>query len=341
MSQDKTRIGALVFGLSVAPFAISPASADVSSFYKGRTVTLTVAASAGASLGLYCRLVAKHLGNHIPGSPKLICTFRPGAGGTKAAAYMYNAAPKDGSFIGQILSPSTIAPLLRKTKFDSSKFVWLGSVASRPSVISFWHTAPAKTLEQAKKVELIVGATGFGSDTFLLPKFMNAVLGTKFKIIRGYKGGAPINKAMEFGEVNGRMNYWSGWTSVKRSWLDEKKIFHFVQYGPAISEISDVPRLRSLLTQEKHKQMLTLMEVSQNIGMGFYLPPGVPADRVTALRAAFIATMKDPAFLADAKERRAPVGPISGEQLEKMVNVAFATPEIVIAEFRELLGFKK
>jgi tripartite-type tricarboxylate transporter receptor subunit TctC len=328
-------------GLSVASFAISPASADVASFYKGRTVTITVAGGAGASLGLYCRIITAHWGNHIPGKPKIICQFRPGAGGTKAAAFMYNAAPKDGTFIGEILSPSVLAPVLRKSKFDSSKFVWIGSVTPRPSVVSVWHTAPAKTVDGAKKVQLIMGSTGFGSETYMLPKFMNAVLGTKFKIVRGYKGGAPINKAMELGEVNGRMNYWTGWTTVKGAWLKDRKISHLVQYGPAIPALPDVPHLRSLLKQEKHRQMLTFMELSENLGMGFYLPPGVPADRVAALRASFFATMKDPAFLADAKKRKARVEPISGAQIEKMANKAFATPKPVLAELRKLLGFKK
>lgn len=318
-----------------------PASADVADFYRGKTITIVVAGGAGASLGLYCRLVTAHWSKHVPGNPKFICQFKPGAGGTKAAAYTYNAAPKDGTVIGEILSPSVLAPVLRKSKFESSKFVWIGSVTPRPSVVSVWHTSPAKTVDEAKKVEVIMGSTGFGSETYILPRFMNAVLGTKFKIVRGYPGGAPINKAMESGEVNGRMNYWTGWTTVKGSWLREKKITHLVQYGPAIPALPNVPHLRSLLKSPEHKQMLTFIELSEHLGMGFYLPPGVPADRVAALRTSFFATMKDPAFLAEAKKRKARVEPITGAEIEKMANKAFSTPAPVLAELRRLLGFKK
>ncbi len=319
----------------------SAAAQTAEQFYRGKTVIITVAGGAGASLGLYCRLVAKHWAPHIPGKPSVVCQFRPGAGGTRAAAYMYNAAPKDGTYVGEVLAPSVLAPALRNVKFDASKFIWLGSVTPRPAVVTVWHTAPAKTVDEAKKHEVIVGSTGKGSETFLIPKFMNAVLGTKFKIVRGYPGGAPINKAMESGEVNGRMNYWTGWTTVKGKWLSEKKIIHLVQYGPAIPALPNVPRLRSLLKTEAHKQMLTFIELSEHLGMGFYLPPGVPADRVAALRTSFFATMKDPAFLAEAKKRKARVEPIDGAEIEKMANKAFSTPAPVLAELRRLLGFKK
>ena len=340
MYRKLTKFTFSMAALAAGALVASPGSADVASFYKGKTVTVTVAGSAGASLGLYCRLVVEHWGKHIPGNPNVICQFRPGAGGTKAAAYMYNAAPKDGTVVGEILSPSVLAPKLRKSKFDSSKFVWIGSVTPRPSVVSVWHTAPATSVEGATKAQVIMGSTGFGSETYLLPMFMNATLGTKFKIVRGYKGGAPINKAMELGEVHGRMNYWTGWTTVKQAWLKEKKIVHLIQYGPRIPELKDVPHLRDLLKSEDDKQMLTFLELSQNLGMGFYVPPGVPKDRVEALRASFFATMKDPAFLADAKKRRARVDPISGADIEKMANRAFSTPEPVLAKLRGYLGFK-
>ena len=318
----------------------SATAAGVADFYKGKTVTITVSGSAGASLGLYCRLVAKHWANHIPGKPNVICQFRPGGGGTKGAAWVYNKAKKDGTGIGEILSPSVLAPTLRGAKYDASKFIWIGSVTPRPAVVTVWHTSPAKTIEEATKTEIIMGSTGFGSETYLLPKFMNATLGTKFKIIRGYKGGSPINKAMESGEVNGRMNYWTGWTTVKKAWLDEKKIIQLVQYGPRIPGLK-TPHLRDLLKTEEHKQMLTFLELSEHLGMGFWVPPGVPGDRVAAFRKSFFATMEDAAFLADAKSKRARVEPISGDKIEALAKAAFATPEPVIANLRKLLGFKK
>ncbi len=326
-----------VVGFQV-PSALAAGPGD---FYKGKNVAITVAGSAGASLGLYCRLIAEHWGRFIPGKPNVICQFRPGGGGTKGAAWVYNKGKKDGTDIGQILSPSILAPTLRGAKYDASKFIWLGSMTPRPAVITVWHTSPAKTIAEAKKNQVIMGSTGFGSETYLLPKFMNATLGTKFKIIRGYKGGAPINKAMEAGEVNGRMNYWSGWTTVKAKWLKDKKIIQLVQYGPRIPELKDTPYLGDLLKNADDKKMLKFLEMSEHIGIGMYLPPGVPKDRIAALRKSFFDTMKDSKFLALAKSKRARIEPISGEEIEKITKKAFKTPEAVIAKLRKYLGFKK
>jgi tripartite-type tricarboxylate transporter receptor subunit TctC len=334
-------------GISVAAAltlgALGMASADAQTpaeFYKGKNVTITVAGGAGASLGLYCRLVAQYWSKHIPGNPNVICQFRPGAGGTKAAAYMYNAAPKDGTYVGEVLAPSVLAPALRKMKFDATKFIWLGSVTPRPGVITVWHTAPATTLEGAKKVELVMGSTGKGSETFLLPQFMNVVLGTKFKIVRGYKA-ALINNAMPRGEVHGRMNYWSGWTTIKQAWIRDKKIVQLVQIGPRIAALPNVPSLIDLMPNDDYRRMVKFFEVSENLGMGFYLPPGVPNDRVEALRASFINMLRDPAFLADAKKRNADVNPISGAEIQKIVESGLSTPEPILAKLRTILGFKK
>ncbi len=342
MKQSSTILGGLALAAAFAIPSGQPAqAAGVADFYSGKTVQVTVSGSAGASLGLYCRLVAKHWGGHIPGKPKVICQFRPGGGGTKGAAWVYNKGKKDGTDIGEVLSPSVLAPTLRGAKFDASKFVWLGSVTPRPAVVTVWHTSPAKTVAEARQKEVVMGSTGFGSETYLLPKFMNATLGTKFKIIRGYKGGAPINKAMEAGEVQGRMNYWTGWTTVKQKWLKSKKIIQLVQYGPRIPALPNTPHLRDLLKSKEHKQMLTFLELSEHLGLGFWVPPAVPKDRVAALRKSFFATMEDPAFLADAKSKRARVEPISGSKIEQLANAAFATPAPVLAKLRGLLGFKK
>lgn len=328
-------VAALAAAAAAPAGALSPAE-----FYKGKNVTITVAGGAGASLGLYCRLVAKYWADYIPGKPGVVCQFRPGAGGTKAAAYMYNAAPKDGTYVGEVLAPSVLAPALRNVKFDASKFLWLGSVTPRPAVVTVWHTAPAKTVDEAKRHQLILGSTGKGSETFLIPKFMNSVLGTKFKIIEGYKASL-INNAMPRGEVHGRMNYWSGWTTVKGHWLKEKKIIQLVQYGPRIAALPNVPHLKDLMPDAEHRRMVEFFEISEHLGMGFYAPPGVPADRVEALRTSFMATLNDPAFRADAKKRNADVNPISGAKIQAIVMRGLATPEPILVKLRGYLGFKK
>ena len=326
--------GALAIGLA------APASADVAGFYKDRTVTIVVPAGLGASLGLYGRLLAEHWGKHIPGKPTVIVQSRPGGGGTKGAAYVYNAAPKDGTTVAEVLAPSVLAPILRNVKFDATKFQWLGSITQRPSVVSVFHNAPATTLDGVKKTEVIMGSTGFGSETYLMPKLMNHLLGTKFKIVKGYKGGASINKAMAQGEVHGRMNYWTGWTTIKNDWLKTGKLKHLIQYGPRIPELPDVPSIGDLVKSEDGKKMIRFIEVCELIGMGFWVAPEVPKDRVAALRTSFMATMNDPAFMADAKKRRAPVAPISGEELVKLVNDGLKVSPELVAKMKAAFDFK-
>ena len=318
-----------------------PASADaVSDFYKGKTVTVMVPSSLGATLGLYGRLTVEHLGKHIPGKPTVIIQSRPGGGGTKGAAYAYNAAPKDGTFIAEVLAPSALAPLLRDMKFDASKFQWLGSITPRPAVISMWHTAPVSDLDGARKTEAIVGSTGLGSETFLAPTLLNHIAGTKFKVVKGYKGGSQINKAIESGEVHGRMNYWSGWTAGKPAWVSGNKLRHIVSYGGDIPELPDVPNMANLARTQEQKDMVAFLETAPRIGMGFWVAPEVPKERVAALRKAFKATMEDPAFLADAKKRKAPVNPVDGETIQTMVKKVYGTPSATIAKLKSVFGFK-
>mgnify|MGYP002629938846 CR=1 FL=1 len=327
--------------LALGTVTASPAAADVAGFYKGRVVTVMVPSGLGASLGLYARLFSEHFGKHIPGNPTVILTSRPGGGGTKGATYAYNAAPRDGTFVAEILAPSVLAPALRNTKFNALKLQWLGSMSDRPSTVSVWHTAPATTIAEARKKVVIMGSTGLGSETYLVPKFMNHYLGTKFKIVKGYKGGASVNKAMEQGEVQGRMNYYSGWTTVKAHWLREKKIIHLAQYGPAIAGLDSVPKLRDLVTDPEGKKILQFIEVSEALGMGFWVHPDVPKDRLAALRKAFMDTMKDQSFLADAKKRKTPISPISGEKLMKIVAAGLDVSPALVTKMKSVFGFKK
>jgi len=336
------KLSVVAFGFVVGGLlAAAPASAeDVADFYQGKTVRVMVPSSLGATLGLYGRLVVEHLGKHIPGKPTVIIESRPGGGGVTGAAFAYSAAPKDGTYIAEVLAPSVIAPLLRNAKFDASKFQWLGSVTPRPAVISMWHTAPVKTLDEARKTQVVMGSTGLGSETYLVPTLMNEALGTKFKIVKGYKGGAELNKALEQGEIQGRMQYWSGWTAGKPHWLKERKLVHMVKYGGKIAELPNVPSLADLVTTQEQKAMVAFIETAPKVGMGFWVAPEVPKDRIQALRKAFMAMLNDPDFRADAKKRRAPVDPVSGETLQKVVAAAYATPKPTVAKLKNVLGFK-
>lgn len=340
MSKRLNRTLAVLPAVAVLGLAL-PVSADaIADFYKGKTVTVMVPSGLGATLGLYGRLTTEHLGRHIPGNPTVIIQSRPGGGGTKGAAFAYNAAPKDGTYIAEALAPSVLAPLLRNMKFDASKFQWLGSIAPRPAVLSVWHTAPISDLASAQKKEAIMGSTGLGSETYLAPTLMNHIAGTKFKIVKGYKGGAKINKAMEGSEVHGRMNYWSGWTAAKASWLAEGKLKHIVSYGGDIKELPNLPKMIDLAKTEEQKAMVRFLEVAPRVGMGFWVSPEVPKARAVALRKAFQTMLRDPAFLADAAKRRAPVEPVAGETLDKIVADVYKTPPATIAKLKKVFGFK-
>ena len=339
----KKSIGLTLTAISVSlgVVAATPASADaVTDFYRGKTVTVMVPSSLGATLGLYGRLTVEHLGKHIPGNPNVIIQSRPGGGGTKGAAYAYNAAPKDGTFIAEILAPSALAPLLRKMKFDASKFQWIGSITPRPAVISVWHTAPVSDLASAKATEAIMGSTGLGSETFLAPTLLNHIAGTKFKVVKGYKGGAQINKAIESGEVHGRMNYWSGWTAGKPAWVAGGKLRHIAIYGGEVPELPNVPTMASLAQNQEQRDMVAFLETAPRIGLAFWAAPGVPQDRVAALRNAFQAMVRDADFVADAKKRKAPVNPVAGESLQSMVESVYKTPAATIAKLKSVFGCK-
>ena len=242
-----------VLGLTSPAVADGHGHGKVADFYKGKTVTVMVPSGLGATLGLYGRLTTEHLGKHIPGNPNVIIQSRPGGGGTKGAAYAYNAAPKDGTHIAEALAPSVLAPLLRTMKFDASKFQWLGSIAPRPAVLSVSAQGAGKRsrLSQATRSDHGLDRSRFRN--LSCPTLLNHIAGTKFKIVKGYKGGAKINKAMEGGEVHGRMNYWSGWTAGKPAWVSGGKLRHIVSYGGQIPALPNLPKWAISLKRRNRK----------------------------------------------------------------------------------------
>src|SRR3954451_13923190 len=308
---------------------------SVADFYRGKTINYILAVPDGASWGLYARTFIEHLRKHIPGNPNIILQVMPGGGGVAAGNYMHNVAPKDGTVIGTPLSTAIVfaATDPKEVMYDPRKFSWLGSLAVVQDVISVWHTAPAKTIDEAKKVELIMGATGKGSNTFQDIALANNFLGTKFKSVRGYKGGAEINIAIERGEVNGRSNTWDGWPGAQPDWIRDKKLIHLVQLGPRkLPEIgNDVPLFRDLLSDPEQKAIVDFVGLSLTMGRSVYAPPGIPVDRLAALRKALVETVKDPAYIATAKRQALDIDTMqSGEVIEKVVNEAFSLPPALI-----------
>jgi tripartite-type tricarboxylate transporter receptor subunit TctC len=325
--------------IALAMICATGAQADaVSDFYKDKTVTVVVPAGLGGSIGLYALVFSHHIGRHIPGNPKIVLVAHPGASGVKAASYVYNAAPRDGTVIAQLLSNSLLAPLLRKAKFDPRKFQWLGSIDPRSSVIGLWHTAPSKSLEDIKKTETVLASGGRSASTTIVPLMMNKMIGTKFKIVTGYKGGGALNKAVEMGETHGRYIFYSGWTTRKPHWLKQGLVNIVVQIGPRIKSLPNVPSITDLVTNPEHRQMLEFTMLSERIGLAFWTQSQVQKDRFLALRTAFDATMKDPAFLAEASKRNAPVNPVRGPALAEIVRKGYQIPPAVLKKMKTMVG---
>jgi tripartite-type tricarboxylate transporter receptor subunit TctC len=315
--------------------AVNAAQAQsVADFYRGKTITYNLAVPDGASWGLYARTFIEHLRKHVPGNPNIILQVMPGGGGVAAGNHIFNVATKDGTVIGTPLSTAMVfaATDPKEVMYDPRKFSWIGSMAVVQDVITVWHTAPAKTLDDAKRIELIMGATGKGSNSFQDVALANNLLGTKFKIVRGYKGGAEINIAIERGEVHGRSTTWESWPGSHPDWLRDKKLIHLVQLGPRkLPEIGDdVPLFRDLVSGEP-KAIVDFVGVSLAMGRAVYAPPGIPRDRLDALRTAFVATMKDPAYIAQVKKLKLDSETWqTGDAVERIVNEAFsASPELI------------
>jgi tripartite-type tricarboxylate transporter receptor subunit TctC len=318
------------------------AAADsTTDFYRGKTVRVIIPASMGGSVAVYGRLVADFLGRHIAGSPNVITASMPGAGGVQSVDYIFNAAPKDGTVIGEILSPAVLVPMLGTAKFDPTKIQWIGSLTARPGVVAVWHTAQATTLDEAKKISLNLGSTGVGAGNFQIPTLANAVLGTRFKVVMGYPGGSEINLAIEKGEIDGRFNYWTGWTSAKPDWIRDHKLVFLFRTGPRAADMpKGLPAFDELVNGQE-RQMVHLVEAPDKIGVGFWLAPGAPAERLSALRKAFEEMTHDEKFLAEADKLRTPIDPVAPDALHKIVDDLYATPQPVVDRFKSLMTPKR
>ena len=264
----------------------------------------------------------------------------PGAGGLQSVEFVSQVAPKDGTVIAEILSPSLLVSLLRNTRFDSGALQWLGSLTARPGVVGVWHTAAATTLAGAKQVELNMGSTGVGSGNYWIPTLSNAVLGTKFKLVPGYRGGADINLAIERREIDGRSNYWTGWTTVKADWIREGKLKFLFRTGPKAPDMPALPSFAELTSGEE-RQMVQILDAPDDVGVGFHMASGIPADRAAALRKAFWEMMHDPKFLAEAERLEAPIAPVPGEEVQRVVTSIYATPPSVIERLKQVIIPKK
>jgi tripartite-type tricarboxylate transporter receptor subunit TctC len=314
---------------------------DVAAFYKGKTVRMMVATAPGSGVDLIGRLVARHVTHHIPGNPNIVVQNAPGAGGLQMANAMYNTAPRDGTVMGASLNGMPYAPLLqpKAARFDPTKLIWIGSMYRSNNVAFVWHTAPVQTLEQLRTQDLLVGTAGPGSGSYDLSMLSREVLGLRFKVVRGYEGSNAINIAMERGEIEAQIVGWDSLMAGRPNWLRDKLITiigHYSLEDPP--ELRPYARIADLAKTEADKQALALMLARQAHGRPYFLPPDVPAPRVTALRRAFDATMTDPAFVADAQAMKVDISPMTGEDVQALIaRVHNTTPPEVVERVRNIM----
>jgi tripartite-type tricarboxylate transporter receptor subunit TctC len=327
--------------------ASSPAMADaVSDFYKGKQIRMIVRTTIGGDYDQYSRLIARFIGKHIPGNPSILVVNMPGGGGITAANYMAQVAPHDGTVVGivsQGLATDQALGMSPQLKADLREFNWIGNVVYSNQLLVVWKTSPTKTIEDAKKRETTIGTTGAGSASVQYPAFYNNVLGTKFKIVFGYPGGQHIDLAMERGEVEGRgTNPYSGWMASKPTWIPTKQIIPLIQAGlekePALP---DVPLIIDQPVKPEDKPLLQFMAQASTVGRPFATTPGVPAERVAALRAAFQATLKDPEFIAAAAQENMEINPMNGDKMQEIIFGLLNSPQDVRERVKVALEPKK
>lgn len=302
--------------------------------FQGQKISIIIGYGPGGSYDVYGRLAARYLGKHLPGSPVVTPQNMTGAGSLRAADYIYNIAPKDGTSLAVIGQTIPIDMLLedgRKT-FEASKFTWIGRMASGVETISTWHTSPVQSIEDAKKVMANIAATGPSSGSAIYPAVLNSLIGTKFKVVSGYSGTKEMLLAMERGEADGcgAINA-STLTSEFPHWLAERKIKVIAQISlTRHSAFPNAPTLVDLAQNEQQKQILSLFAASGDVGRGLLAPPNLPAERTGALRGAFMKMMKDKELLEFAAKSNLDISPLDGETLQKLIVDIGSTPENVI-----------
>jgi tripartite-type tricarboxylate transporter receptor subunit TctC len=337
-----------ILGVACAAF-LAPASqtstiADenfVEAFYRGKQITLYIGLGPGGAYDVDARLVAKHMSKYIPGNPVIVPKQMTGAGSMVAVSFAANVAPRDGTVL---LAPHQSVPLQQAlgdpgVKADMSQFFWLGTPTQFNNVLITWHTSGIASIDDAKKQEVMLGSTGRASTSSQYSIALNRIAGTKFKIVLGYRGGAEIDLAMERGEVAGRGS--ASWDAMKMraGWLEDKMINVLVQIGPKrAKDLPNAPLLTDFASDDRNRAALRLLSSPIALGDPLLTTPGVPQERVDALRKAFDLTMKDPDLLRDAGLAKREINPLSGAEQQRIVNELIHAPKEVIEHLTTILG---
>jgi len=341
----------LAVSLAVTPVASAPAQDTAAQFFKGRQINVIVGSSAGGGYDIYARLISRHLPKHIPGNPAMVVSNMAGAASNTAAAHIYNVAPKDGTVIGALQNTVILDALLdallgdtRRLRHDATKFVHLGSATIDHYVCIARADAPVKSFQDLLTQELIIGASQPGTSTRDFPAMLNNMTGSKIRLVSGYPGTREITLAIEKGEVKGLCGFsWSSLKAQRPDWIKSGFIRVLVQEHdkghPDINQLG-VPLAVDFAKTPENRRVMELIYSSETFGRPYMLPPGVPADRVAALRQAFMATMRDPELLAEAQKIGLVIDPISGEELQALAEKIYATPVTIVEQAKQALTYK-
>ena len=335
-------------GIIALAAAMMPAKAEdsVASFYGGRNITLYIGSTPGGGYDSYARLIARHLGDHIPGKPTIVPSNMPGAGSNKLAYYIYAVAPKDGTAIGAIFPGAVMEPLIgtKKVEHDPSKLVYIGSANNEADLCFVRKDSPTKTFKDLFTRETRIAASAEGGSTRDFPAVLDNVLGTKFKLVAGYPGSREMMHAIEQGEVEGACGLAvSSLSTAHPDWLPSGDMVPLAQEaikGNPWLDARHVPLTLAFAHNDEEKQELELLYAQLVFGRPYVVTPGTPPDRVAALRKAFMETLQDPAALEDAKRVRLDVDPISGEEVQGLVAKVFATPPSIVEKLKQAMIYK-
>jgi tripartite-type tricarboxylate transporter receptor subunit TctC len=328
--QRAARLGLTLIALAFA--APTPAGADgIADFYRGKELRLVIGASVGGGYDIYARAIAKHLADHIPGNPAIVPQDMPAGGGLAAANYIYNVAARDGTVIGAMQNTVPFEPFFanRQAQFDATRMSWLGTPTSEVAMYLVWHTSKIKSLQDAQRQEMVVGGAGAASTPVFYGRIFNQILGLKARFVNGYPGQNEILLAMENGEVEAMTSpFWSSIRTARPDWIPQHLVRVLFQYGQKpLPDLAGVPFALDLVTSEADKILLRAASAPLVLGRPFAAPPGVPAERLAALRAAMMATFQDPAFQADCAQQRLECSdPKSGEEIASLIGMAYAIP---------------
>ena len=332
------RWGAFVLLLLAAP---AGAQTSVEGFYRGKTIDLAIGFTPGGGYDLYARLLARFMGDHIPGKPRINARNMPGAGSRVAIGFMQNLAPKDGTALATADQAMAVQQAVGEPGilFDARNFGWIGNPIVDNNVVVTWHTSGVRTIADAREREIAIGATGYNTSS-QYPRALNAIAGTKFRVVLGYPGANEINLAMENGEMQGRgSNSWSSYKAQKPDWLRDHKINVLVQIGLTKEpDLPDAPLLIDLATNDVDRAALKLLSAPPTVGRPLFTTPGVPSERLAALRQAFDETMKDPAFLDEARRAGLDIDPVSGPALDNITRDILASPTEVTERLARIIA---